>query len=272
MSKTSKKSNPNQTKEEGKDFLTAALLSLFLGGIGVDRFYMGYVGLGILKLITFGGCGIWYLIDLILILTGNLKTADKKALANRDKNLKTAVIIVAVVIILGFLANVFAIGSSTTDTSNKQVQEEEQPVEENKSSDEEPKLPAVGDAVRDGKFEMTITKVECGKTVIDDNEFLTEEAQGEFCLMSMNIKNIGDEAQLFDSSNQYVFNADGQKFENDSSAEFAIENNSAAFLEEINPGNQVKATVVFDVSKGTKLVKAELHDSAFSNGVEVSLN
>jgi len=50
-----------------KKWIIALLFSIFLGGLGVDRFYMGYVGTGILKLITFGGFGIWYLIDIILI-------------------------------------------------------------------------------------------------------------------------------------------------------------------------------------------------------------
>ena len=60
----------------GKNKIVAILLSLFLGGLGVDRFYLGYIWTGILKLITFGGLGIWALIDLIRIIIGNLKPKD----------------------------------------------------------------------------------------------------------------------------------------------------------------------------------------------------
>lgn len=49
---------------------TATLIvSIFVGSLGIDRFMMGQVGLGILKLVTLGGCGIWWLIDVILIAT-----------------------------------------------------------------------------------------------------------------------------------------------------------------------------------------------------------
>lgn len=47
--------------------LTMLIISIFVGELGVDRFMLGDVGLGILKLITLGGCGIWWLIDLINI-------------------------------------------------------------------------------------------------------------------------------------------------------------------------------------------------------------
>lgn len=58
-----------------KSKTTTLILAILLGSIGVDRFYLGKIGTGILKLITLGGCGIWWLIDIILVATG--KATDK---------------------------------------------------------------------------------------------------------------------------------------------------------------------------------------------------
>ncbi len=63
-----------------KSFTTALLLSFFLGGFGVDRFYLGYTGLGVGKLLTLGGCGIWALIDFIMIAMRKVPSADGRPL------------------------------------------------------------------------------------------------------------------------------------------------------------------------------------------------
>lgn len=59
---------------------TAFLLSYLLGYLGADRFYLGQTGLGVLKLLSCGGLGIWYLIDLILNALGELKDSEGKLL------------------------------------------------------------------------------------------------------------------------------------------------------------------------------------------------
>lgn len=90
-------------QSDSKSFLVTAMLSFFLGGLGIDRFYLGKIGTGVLKLITSGGFLIWALIDLILILTGNMKDKAGRPLQGREENLKTALLIIGVVILLQVL-------------------------------------------------------------------------------------------------------------------------------------------------------------------------
>jgi TM2 domain-containing membrane protein YozV len=56
-----------------KSQLIALLLAIFVGYLGIHRFYLGYTWQGVVQLLTLGGCGIWSLIDLIRIITGDLK-------------------------------------------------------------------------------------------------------------------------------------------------------------------------------------------------------
>ena len=68
--------------QSDKNWLTTLLLCLFVGTIGVHRFYVGKIGTGILQLITLGGCGIWTIIDLIMIITGSFTDKDGNKITN----------------------------------------------------------------------------------------------------------------------------------------------------------------------------------------------
>lgn len=63
-----------------KEWLITVLISWLVGVFGVDRFYLGYTGLGVAKLLTLGGCGIWAIIDLILILLRKVPDAQGRPL------------------------------------------------------------------------------------------------------------------------------------------------------------------------------------------------
>ncbi|MDN5688219.1 MAG: NINE protein [Brachybacterium sp.] len=81
-----------------KDFVVAWLLALFLGVFGADRFYRGFVGLGILKLLTCGGAGIWALVDLLIIIFTGGKDSKGRPLANYEKNKKLSWIVTGIVV------------------------------------------------------------------------------------------------------------------------------------------------------------------------------
>lgn len=98
----------NNAENKDKNYLLAMALSYFVGGLGVDRFYLGYIPTGVIKLLTLGGLGIWSLIDIIRIAFGGLRAkGSAQPLEGYNKYTKTmsmVVLIVLAVQIVVFLA------------------------------------------------------------------------------------------------------------------------------------------------------------------------
>lgn len=73
---------PYDPSKSDKDFLTTLLLCIFLGYLGIHRFYTNNTAIGVLQLLTLGGCGVWTLIDIILLVTGSYKDGAGKYVKN----------------------------------------------------------------------------------------------------------------------------------------------------------------------------------------------
>lgn len=122
-----------------KRYSTAVIFSLVGGTLGIDRFYLGYTVLGLLKLFTIGGFGIWALIDSILLVRGKLHAADGSALvqeANDKKYMVAATIIyyvgngillvcIAAIVTLGIMALANNPGAFENGFSDSGVQSED---------------------------------------------------------------------------------------------------------------------------------------------------
>jgi len=180
--------------------------------------------------------------------------------------MKKILLIGGIIVVLVIVGAIVSSGgdstSNNTDNSSKS----------DSSESSEPTTSGIGQAARDGKFEFVVKSIKCGQTTVGTNEFLTEKAQGQFCLLNITVKNIGDEPQSLFADNQYLFNASGQKYSADSTATtYAAPEDSDTWYSEINPGNSVEGAIVFDIPKDQTPTSAELHDSAFSDGIKVNL-
>ncbi|MGN9804025.1 DUF4352 domain-containing protein [Micromonospora sp. L32] len=111
----------------------------------------------------------------------------------------------------------------------------------------------IGDKVRGGDFEFTVNSVKCGISQVGSSYF-NHKAQGTFCRVSVTAKNVTKSAHLFHADGTITAqDASGREYDVDGEAAIYGNDDAKGFLDEINPGNSVKANVYFDVPKGTKL-------------------
>ncbi|MDQ7906617.1 DUF4352 domain-containing protein [Phytohabitans sp. ZYX-F-186] len=152
--------------------------------------------------------------------------------------------------------------TNTADSSNEQPAEGAAPSEraaaaaEDKQEtkpEEGPKTYRVGQTVRGGDFEFVVHGFKCGIAQVG-NEFLNRKAQGTFCRVDVSAKNVTKKAHYFHADGTVTAkDTAGREFDADGEANIYGNKDGEGFLDEINPGNQVRAFVYFDIPKGAKL-------------------
>lgn len=135
-----------------KSFLATWLFALLLGFFGVDRFYLGKVGTGILKLITFGGVGIWWLIDIIMVLSGTQRDKDGRRLAEHDKHKMIALIVTGALVVVSIAMSAFsppgddeASQGSAADSSEVAPADDEEPAAASQEVADDPSVQSWAD-------------------------------------------------------------------------------------------------------------------------------
>jgi len=125
----------------------------------------------------------------------------------------------------------------------------------------------IGQVAKDGNFAFVVKGMQCGHAI--SIEVGGVPAGATECLLTMTVNADKGTGEQFFASNQYAYDASGRKYQADDNALFNM--SDTGDMSTINPGLSITALVPFQVPVGDKLAKVELHDSMFSEGVNVGL-
>lgn len=131
-----------------------------------------------------------------------------------------------------------------------------------------PRVPGVGDAVRDGKFEFRVTGTRTATRL--GNDWINTTTDGTFLLVSVTVRNISDEGKTFVSIAQKLHDTQGRDYTADARATLYLWELDD-LVDHVEKGETLHGTVVFDLPAGARPARIELHDSLLSGGVEVRL-
>lgn len=168
-----------------------------------------------------------------------------------------AIIAVALIVVVSAIN---AGGGSTEQPVDEGTSQPPAPEEEPEDVPEET-APGIGDTVTTDGFEITVVSVETGVASVG-NEFLNEDAQGAFTLVSVTVKNTGNSAETVFSASFTLRDAQAREFDASSTASVYLGDTGFAF-EKINPGNTASGILVFDLPAGVSPQALEFSANLF---------
>jgi hypothetical protein len=137
-------------------------------------------------------------------------------------------------------------------------------------SRQDPGPAGLGDPVRDGQFEFVVRAVDCGARSVGKG-FGERTALGQFCLVSFRVENTGTEGRTFGGGQQYLLDRAGNRHDPDLAATVG-NGGGRLWSTQLNPGQRLAGTLVYDVSDTAVPARVELHDAPFSGGAVVALD
>jgi len=134
-----------------------------------------------------------------------------------------------------------------------------------------PPAPGVGDPVQDGALEFLITEVDCGVPSVKWGP-VHDDADGQYCVVSLGVKNTSNRPALLAADNQWAIAADGSRHNAKSTAGVLANKGLDLWVKPIGSGDTVTGKLVFDIPDDTTLQALEMHDSGLSDGVLVAVS
>jgi hypothetical protein len=123
--------------------------------------------------------------------------------------------------------------------------------------------------VRDGQLEFVVREVKCGLKQIGTDE-RGVQTQGQFCVVTISVRNVGDRPQALFEMEQKAFGANGSEYGASSMAGLiANEPDNTNWLAELAPGAEAVGSIVYDLPEGVDLAHLELNDPTVPGGVKV---
>lgn len=134
-----------------------------------------------------------------------------------------------------------------------------------------PDAVGLNEPVRAGDLEFQVHELTCGRPELQDRAG-TLTATGQFCLVDLTVRNVGDQPATFSDRIQRAFGPDGDEYAADSAAGVLANSDQQIFLNTINPGNEVTGVAVFDIPPDATIEHLELRSTPSGGGALVKTN